>query len=146
MAPAIVTMSSSKNPALDAVLARHPGGQPFRFGDGPELCAELTALVIAGHKTATCGAVRDYLPGERPVVGRRDVACLWDWTPAVVTETTDVVERRFDEVPEAFALAEGEGDFQAWWDGHVRYFERNGGWSPDLPLLCERFRVVEVLT
>jgi uncharacterized protein YhfF len=138
-------MTDPRHPALDAVLARHPGGQSFRFGDGPELCAELTRLVIGGAKTATCGALRDYTPEDMPEVGRRDVACLWDWTPAVVIETTDVVRRRFDEVPEAFALAEGEGDFRAWWDGHVRFFERGGGWSPDLMLVCERFRVVEVL-
>ncbi|TFL20244.1 ASCH domain-containing protein [Jannaschia formosa] len=130
---------------LEAIKARYPGAQAFRFGDGPELCAELTQLVIDGRKTATCGALRDFTPEDRPEVGRRDIACLWDWTPAAVIETVDVVERPFDEVPEAFALAEGEGDFQAWWDGHVRFFERNGGWSPDLPLLCERFRLVEVL-
>lgn len=138
-------MDAPRPPALAAVLARFDGAQAFRFGDGPELCAALTRRVIDGAKTATCGALRDFLPGERPEVGRRDVACLWNWEPAVVVETTDVVLRRFDEVPEAFALAEGEGDFQQWWDGHVRYFERNGGWSADLPVLCERFRVVEVL-
>lgn len=130
---------------LDALLARHPGGSAFRLGDGPALCAELTALVLSGAKTATCGALRDYPLGDpdRPTVGRRDVACRWDWTPAAVIETTDVFECRFDAVPEAFALAEGEGTFAQWRAGHVGFFERNGGWSPDMMLLCERFRVVE---
>jgi hypothetical protein len=27
----------------------------------------------------------------------------------------------------------------------VAYFERNGGWSEDLELVCERFKLVEVL-
>ncbi|MEM7490483.1 MAG: ASCH domain-containing protein [Pseudomonadota bacterium] len=132
-------------PDLDQVLARYPGGETFRLGDGPALCAELTELVISGSKTATCGALRDVSEDDRPVVGRRDVACLWDWRPAVVIETTEVTERRFADVPEDFALAEGEGTFEDWRRGHIAFFERTGGWSSDMWLICERFRVVEVL-
>ena len=33
---------------------RHPGILRFQFGDNPALIEELTALVIAGTKTATC--------------------------------------------------------------------------------------------
>ena len=125
----------------------YPGAGTLRFGDGPELCARLTGLVIAGAKTATCGALRDFPEGEpgRPEVGRRDIATDWGGTPRVVIETVEVTERRFRDVPEAFALAEGEGTFEEWRAGHIRYFERNGGWSEDMWLLCERFRVVEVL-
>ncbi|MCK0168966.1 ASCH domain-containing protein [Jannaschia sp. S6380] len=125
----------------------YPGAGTFRLGDGPELCDQLTDLVIAGTKTATCGALRDYPEGDpgRPVVGRRDIATDWNGTPRVVIETTEVTERRFGDVPEEFALAEGEGRFAEWRDGHIRFFERNGGWSEDMWLLCERFRVVEVL-
>ena len=32
----------------------------FQFGDSPELADELLALVLAGAKTATCGALRDF--------------------------------------------------------------------------------------
>ncbi|MDB5623019.1 MAG: hypothetical protein JWR39_1582, partial [Devosia sp.] len=47
----------------------------FRFGDSPELADELLALVLAGRKTAICGALRDFGPGKEPMpeVGRRDV-------------------------------------------------------------------------
>ena len=52
----------------------------------------------------------------------------------------------FHRVPEDFALAEGENDtLEGWREDHQRYFERNGGWSADMMLVCERFRVVEVL-
>lgn len=37
-----------------------------------------------------------------------------------------------------------EGPYEAWRDGHIAYFERNGGYSPDMLLACERFRVVEI--
>jgi uncharacterized protein YhfF len=120
----------------------------FRFGDSRALCDELTALVLAGRKTATCFALRDVESGAEtmPVVGRRDVAANWDGTPVALVETTEVAIRRFGEVDEAFALAEGENDSLAGWRaGHRRYFERNGGWSPDLLLVCERFRLVEDL-
>ncbi|SPJ22909.1 ASCH domain-containing protein [Palleronia abyssalis] len=126
---------------------RVAGFTTFRFGDGPELCDRLLGLVIAGQKTATCGALREFEadPESRPAIGRRDIACRWDWTPAVMIETVDVFECAFRDVPEDFALAEGEGTFAEWRDGHVDYFTRNGGWSEDMLLLCERFRVIEVL-
>ena len=131
---------------VEEVRARYPGAATFRFGDGPALCAELLRLVRSGAKTATCGALRDYDAGEPlPVVGRRDIALNWDGTPALVIETVEVTRRPFDAVPEEFALAEGEGTFAEWREGHVRYFERNGGWSPDMELVCERFRLVEDL-
>ena len=43
------------------------------------------------------------------------------------------------------ALAEGEGDFEEWKRGHIAYFTRNGGYDPDMLLVCERFRLIEVL-
>ena len=110
----------------------------FAFGDSPELADELLALVLAGRKTATCAALAS--SGEAgepmPVIGRR---------PAVVIETVELTVRRFDEVDAAFAEDEGEGPLDDWRKGHEAYFRRNGGFSPDMKLLCERFRVVEVL-
>lgn len=134
---------------LEAVLARYPGAQCFRFGDGSELCAELLDLVRRGRKTATCGALRDFEAGGEalPEPGRIDIALHWDGTPALAIETTEVTRRRFDAVGADFALAEGEDDSLAGWQaGHRRYFERNGGWSPDMMLVCERFRLIEVFS
>ena len=44
-----------------------------------------------------------------------------------------------------FAKDEGEGDgsLDAWRKEHAAYFERNGGFSPNMLLVCERFKVVE---
>ncbi len=81
-----------------------------------------------------------------PVAGRRDIALNWDGSPALVIEITEVSRRRFDDVDEAFALAEGEDDDLAGWrHGHGQYFARHGGFSPDMMLVCERFRLVEVI-
>ena len=127
-------------------MARHPGAETFTFGDSRALCDDLLARVRSGAKTATCGALRDYGPdGEAmPVVGRRDIALDWDGAPALVIETVDVTMRRYSDVDAAFALAEGENDdLQDWRDDHRRFFERNGGWSDDMELVCERFRLIE---
>lgn len=118
----------------------------FKFGDSRELCNQLLALVRSGAKTASCGALRDFEAGEpMPQVGRRDIALDWDDKPMLVIETTEVEVQRFCDVSEDFALAEGEGDFDAWKRGHIAFFDRNGGYDPGMMLVCERFRLVEVL-
>ena len=133
---------------LDALRARYPGAETFRFGDSKRLSDEILALVREGRKTATCGALRDFGEGGEamPAVGRRDIALDWDGTPAVVVETVEVETRAFEDVDEAFATDEGEfADLADWQEGHRRYFERNGGFEPGMMLVCERFRLVEDL-
>ena len=121
----------------------------FSFGDSPEMANHLLDLVLAGIKTATCGALRDFPEGSaaRPQVGRRDVVLDGRGRRAAVIETVEVAIRRFDQVDEQFAFEEGEGFrmLVEWREGHRAYFERNGGFSLDMALLCERFRLVETL-
>ena len=117
----------------------------FRFGDTEKLCNKLLSLVRSGKKTATCDALRRFgANGEAmPVVGRRDVALNWDGTPALLIETIEVTQTRFCDVAERFALAEGENDdLEGWRRDHQEYFERTGGFDPQMMLVCERFRLV----
>ncbi|MGV6849902.1 MAG: ASCH domain-containing protein [Marinibacterium sp.] len=133
---------------LDDLRARYPGAQTFTFGDSAGLSGELIALVRSGKKTATCGAAALFDSGAEamPVPGRRDIALTWEGRPALVIETLSVERVRFCDVGEEFALAEGENDSLAGWRAdHAAYFTRNGGFSPDMELICERFRVVEDL-
>ncbi|MEO1796890.1 MAG: ASCH domain-containing protein [Pseudomonadota bacterium] len=130
------------------IPAKYAGAETFTFGDSEWLCEALLALVIAGKKTATCGALRDFeAEGEAlPVPGRRDIALHWFGRPALVIETVQVETKTFQEVDANFALAEGENEtFEGWQRDHRAYFERNGGWSPDMMLVCERFKLIEVL-
>lgn len=121
----------------------------FAFGDSPALADGLLALVLAGKKTATCAAVTAFSPdGEPfPAVGRRDVVLDGKGRPAAVIETVEVTIRRFDEVDAAFAHDEGEDDqsLESWRVQHEIYFRRNGGFTPEMELVCERFRLVDVL-
>ncbi|MEQ1768599.1 MAG: ASCH domain-containing protein [Devosia sp.] len=121
----------------------------FAFGDSPGMADELLALVISGTKTATCAPLRDLGDQQSddpmPLVGHLYVVRDGAGRPSAVIETREVTIRRFDEVPADFALAEGEGDFEQWRQGHKAYFARNGGWSAEMEIVCERFRLVEVL-
>lgn len=119
----------------------------FGFGDSPALADALLALVIAGTKTATCGALRDFsAEGEAlPVPGRRDVVLTGAGEPGAVIETEQVEIRRFEEIDPGFTDREGEGDYAAWRAEHEAYFARNGGFSPDMEIVCETFRLIEVL-
>lgn len=134
---------------LDRLKEKYPGAETFSFGDSDEMSAELLALVISGQKTATCGALRDFGDGLEalPEVGRRDIALDHTGAPAAVIETVEVRTMPFSQVDDQFAHDEGEGDRTlAWWrEAHRTYFERNGGFDPEMMLVCERFRLVEAV-
>lgn len=132
---------------LDQLLKRYPGAVSYRLGDNPQLCARLIDLVRSGAKTASTGALRDFTAGEPlPEPGRCDIMLDWDGRPAFVTRTIEVITCRFDEVDEAMALAEGEDRTLAeWQEGHRRYFERTGGFAPDMDVVWERFEVAETV-
>ena len=127
-----------------AVPENYRGLRSFAFGDSPQLADELLELVIKGIKTATCSTHDEpntSTPGERWIVldGRG--------TPRCVIESVEVSYRRYNEVDAAFAHDEGEGDrsLDYWREAHRRYFTRMGKFSEDMMLMCERFRLVEIL-
>ena len=126
-----------------AVPEKYRGLRSFAFGDGPELADELLDLVMKGVKAATCSTEDEpntSTPGERWIVldGRGQARC--------VIETTEVTYRRFGNVDADFAHEEGEGDrsLAYWRQAHRNYFGRQGKFSEDMMLMCERFRLVEV--
>jgi uncharacterized protein YhfF len=114
------------------------------FGGEPDEADALVALVLQGRKTGTCWASRH---GRLSFVGRRVLLCDSSGRPRAVLETLALELRRFCEVDEAWAREEGEGDLslRRWRDTHRAFFEREGGFSEEMDLWCERFRVVEAL-
>lgn len=129
---------------IKSVPERYQHLRSFAFGDNPALADELLDLVMKGIKTATCSTEDEpntSSPGEQWIVldGRGEPRC--------VIETTEVTYRKFGEVDAAFAHEEGEGDRSLgyWRDAHLRYFGRLGRFSEDMTLMCERFRLIEVL-
>ena len=122
-----------------------------RWGDSPEMADELGVLISSGTKTATCSALWEY-EGEAeslPKVGTKTIVLDGNGDPLCIIETTEVEVGTYDEVDERFAYEEGEGDrsLEYWREAHWRFFSRtlpNIGKepAPDMPLVCERFRVV----
>lgn len=132
-------------PSLQQIIDDNPEAETFRFGDSKALCDDILALVRKGRKTATCEAARHYGPaGDAwPEPGRRDIALEWDGRPALMIETLAVETRRWSQMDAELVAAQGEfRDLAHWQQAYRAYFTRNGGWSEDMKLMCERFKVI----
>lgn len=115
-----------------------------RFGDNNRMADQLAALVVQGIKTASCSA---YNPGQTlSNVGERVIIEDSAGQAICIIEVAEVSVIPFNQVSAGFAYDEGEGDrtLESWRKGHQRFFERNGGFTPDMLLVCERFRVVHI--
>ena len=121
----------------------------FSFGATPEEADGLLALVLEGKKTATCGPLFEYVnEGARlPRPGDKSMATDSAGNPRCVIEVTEVTQKKFTEVDAAFAYDEGEGDrtLEDWRRIHEEFCRRVTGFSPDMILVCQRFRLVETL-
>ncbi len=144
---------------LQAFRAGLPPGAPQAsapwvaegFGDGPQLANRLGALVLTGVKTATCSTLWEWEVAGDPLprAGLLTVVLDGEGRPLGIIETVEVRIVAFDQVDEAFAREEGEGDrtLAYWRQAHWNYFQRilpRIGRAPamGMPLVCERFRLV----
>ena len=122
-----------------------------QFGDHPELTDELLDLVLDGTKRATASLVAEFAAEGEPLprVGSHWIACDSTGRPRAILRSTELRVAVIDQVDEAFASDEGEGDRTlAWWrDGHERYWRRATArlgfeWTPESEIILERFDVV----
>jgi uncharacterized protein YhfF len=140
-------------------LSTLPADSPYRskayitegWGDSPQMADELGALIAAGVKTATCSALWEWEAEAKspPEVGTVTVVIDGNGQPLCIVETVEVTIRNYNEVDADFAREEGEGDLslQYWREAHRRFFSRSlpkigREFSEDMPLVCERFRVL----
>jgi uncharacterized protein YhfF len=123
----------------------------WHFGNNKNMANELGALVKAGMKTATCSLYWSYeIENEvLPKVGSHSVITNWEGQPICIIEAVGVEVKAFNQVDEHFAYEEGEGDrsLNYWREVHWRFFSKECeeiGCQPskEMPLVCERFRVV----
>lgn len=122
-----------------------------QFGDNPKLADDLSNLIIRGVKTATCSSLWEYEAESSaiPHVGLITVVLNGNKESCCIIETTEITIRNYNEVDEVFASEEGEGDLSLkyWQAAHKRFFSRilpaiGKEFSEDMPLVCERFKVV----
>ena len=107
------------------------GMRSIQFGTPGGSRSKLVELVLNGAKQATAGTLEwDYVAEGEPIefVGER-LAVLGDDDRHVATIQVSKIEvRRFADVPDEFAIAEGEGDlsgddFRA---SHLAYWSKLG--------------------
>lgn len=140
-------------------LGSLPPDSPYRsksyiaesWGDSPALADELGALIVQGTKTATCSALWEWEAEGNPIpqAGLITIALDGGGEPLCIVETLEVTIRKYNEVDPDFAREEGEGDLSLhyWREAHRNYFSRvlkkiGKEFSEDMPLVCERFRVI----
>jgi uncharacterized protein YhfF len=91
------------------------GLRTIEFGTPGAMRQWLVKLVVDGTKRATAGLLSEYHDEGEPLehVGERLAIVDDDGHHVATVRVTKVVESRFIDVPDAFALAEGEGDLDA---------------------------------
>ena len=107
------------------------GLRGIEFGTPGEFREELNSLVLVGEKRATSGTLEwDYRAHGEPIehVGERLAVLNSDGEQIATIEATKVEIVRFKDVPDEFALAEGEGDLtgEEYRAGHLRYRSKQG--------------------
>ena len=136
-----------------------PSDSPYRtkdyitesWGDSPQMADELGDLIARGVKTATCSALWEWQAEGKPLPEPGLITIVVDGRgePLCIIETTEVTIRKYNEVDDEFAQAEGEGDFslEYWRQAHKNFFSRTlpkvgKEFAEDMPLVCERFNVI----
>ncbi|KIL51695.1 RNA-binding protein [Jeotgalibacillus alimentarius] len=122
----------------------------WQFGAVPD---QLAQLVIDGVKTATCSGLIFYELENEPLPAVDDYSIVLSSKdePLAIIRTAQVDIMPMNEVPEEFAIAEGEGDrtYRYWKEAHERFFKKELSevgleYTEDMMLVCERFELVDV--
>ncbi|MFB1083010.1 ASCH domain-containing protein [Jeotgalibacillus sp. JSM ZJ347] len=122
----------------------------WQFGAVPD---QLAQLVIDGVKTATCSGLVFYELENEPLPAVDDYSIILSSKdePLAIIRTSQVEQMPMNEVPEEFAIAEGEGDrtYRYWKEAHERFFKKELNeigleFTEDMMLVCERFELVDV--
>ena len=107
------------------------GMRGIEFGTPGEFREELNDLVLKGIKKATSGTLEwDYQANHEPIetIGEKLAVLNSDGKHIATIQAIKVEVVRFADVPDEFALAEGEGDLSGddYRTSHLRYWSRQG--------------------
>ena len=112
---------------------------------------ELVALILSGRKRATVSLLRDYATGSEAVPQAGDFVMVVDGggRPKCIWRTTEIMVKPLNDVDDAFAWDEGEGDrTRDWWlSAHRQELSaqaRREGFemSDTIETVFERFEIV----
>lgn len=123
----------------------------FQIGNSPEAADEGATLITQRVKTATSSLLWTYQATNKPLpaVGSLSIVTDGRGQPVCVVETIAVEMKGFADVDAAFAYDYGEWDrtLETWrahcWAYNVPRCHAVGkAPTPEMPLVCERFKVV----
>lgn len=125
--------------------------EAFSIGNTEESKNEGAQLIVQGIKTATSALLWEYeISGVNPpVLGSLSLVEDGQQKPVCIVETTEIKIQPFSMVSTQFAFDYGEWDrtLESWrkncWDYYIeqcQYFGREV--SEEMPLVCERFKVI----
>ncbi|KAK5657917.1 hypothetical protein OQA88_2466 [Cercophora sp. LCS_1] len=141
--PDIVAFMAEASAALGTSLPAPK--DVFHFGavGDAAMADKRLRQAIAGEKSATTS-----WPIPDPLywgVGDLSVILDGEGNPGAVMRTTSFIRCKFKDVAEDFALAEAEGDYRAYREGHFEFYgkQKNGHeFNDESMVLCERFEVI----
>jgi uncharacterized protein YhfF len=131
--------------------AIHRFYEVFQVGTSPEVADAGAVLITQGVKTATSSLLWAYQATNKPlpVVGSLSIVTDGHGEPVCVVETVTVEIQSFAGIDAAFAYDYGEWDrtletwrAQCWEINASRCHALGKAPTPEMPLVCERFRVV----
>ncbi len=124
------------------------GMRSIEFGTKGPFRDELNALVLTGTKKATAGTLEwDYQSeGEEiETIGEHLAVLNSEGSQVAQIKVVKVEVRKFSEVPDEFALAEGEGDLTGddFRKSHMRYWSNLGlNIKPDTEIVLLYFELI----
>lgn len=120
----------------------------YRFGDTPD---ELADLVAKGIKTTTSNAKKLFEVNNKPIpkVGDYNVILNRNFEPVALIQITSVEIKKYNEIDESFAIAEGDGSYANWHAIHERYYSEQLAkikepFHPEIDLVCQTFKLLKV--
>ena len=120
--------------------------EAFQFGAKADW---LASLVVDGTKTATCSSYPLYaLENEAlPQVGDYQIVLNSQNEPVAIIQSYAIDIYPFKDVPEDFALAEGEGTYEEWKAAHIQFFgdilpQYDLAFTEEMLTVCDRFKKV----
>jgi len=107
------------------------GLRSVEFGNPGESREKLISLILDGNKRATAGTLEwDYIAENEPIetVGEKLAVLNTQGQQVATIEIRQVDVVQFDDVPDAFALAEGEGDLSGddFRKSHLEFWTKAG--------------------
>jgi uncharacterized protein YhfF len=140
--PDVVALMKEASEALGRPLAAPKDVFHFGHDNNPKSGDGRLRDALDGLKTATTSWP---VPSPRYWdAGDLSVILNGEGQPVAVMRTLSLVECKFKDVAEDFALAENEGTYEDYREGHIHFYnsQGKGHFDDESMVLCERFEII----